>query len=289
MIKILIQVYLSILLSLLLANSAFTLELNYRLIDKPHIKSFIDNQLNSIENKFSNFLIDVIEIDSASSLQVFIKSYNELSVMITVFRNNCIYALLDRPTPTIQQTDSCREISHKLLTQIRVLDDSLLKSITPVQITLTHSKNNIYQSNSYVYLQFVISNIISKLEPNISSVTLVTKSRNEVADQFSLEIGNQLSILHKVIRQVITELVPPTLKRDLESFWLFYINVLQARATANERRDYWAVNVFDLNIKLNEFFYSCERNKKLLSKTSYGLCDDIHKDWNNILRQTLKF
>lgn len=117
----------------------------------------------------------------------------------------------------------------------------------------------------------------------------MAESRNQAADQFSLEIGNQLSVLHKTIRQVITELVPTTFRRDLENFWLYYINVLQERSTAKERRDYWAVNVFDLNIRLNEFFYSCERNEKLLSKTSYNLCDNIHKDWNNIFRQTLKF
>lgn len=276
-------------LFLLYLSSAHCLELNYRLLDKPQIQNFIDSQLTSIEDRFLNFLIDIIAIEASPDLVTFIKTYNELSVMITLFRNDCIYALLDGPSPTAQQTDSCKKVGTKLLTQIRLLDDSLLKAIIYVPAEMVLEKNSIYHSNSSLYLQFATSNIITKLEPNIASVTLVATSRNYAADQFSLEIGNQLSNLHKVIRQAMVELVPVGFKRDLESFWLFYINVLQERATAKERRDYWTVNVFDLNIKVNEFFYSCERNKKLLSSNSYNLCDDIHKDWNNILRQTLKF
>lgn len=282
--------YLSFILSLLcFVTSVQGLELNYRLLDKPQIQNFIDNQLKSIEERFSNFLIDVISVEANSDLVTFIKTYNELSVMITMFRKDCIYALLDGPNPTVNQTDSCKKVGSKLLSQIRLLDDSLLKIIISAPHELNVDRNSIYNTSSFYYLQFTTSSIISKLEPNIASVTLVATSRNHVADQFSLEIGNQLSILHKIIRQTMTELVPLTLKRDLESFWLFYINVLQERSTDKERRDYWAVNVFDLNIKVNEFFYSCERNKKLLSTNSYNLCDDIHKDWNNILRQTLKF
>lgn len=273
----------------LTCHQSIALELNYRLLDKPHIQNFIDNQLDSIDSRFSNFVVDVIGIDTNTNLLIFIKTYNELTVMITLFRNNCVYALLEGPVPTAQKTQSCREVSNKLLSLVRQLDDSLLISILNTKNRTTPNKEPIYQSNSYFYLEFAITSVISKLEPSISNVTLVAESRNQAADQFSLEIGNQLSVLHKTIRQVITELVPTTFRRDLENFWLYYINVLQERSTAKERRDYWAVNVFDLNIRLNEFFYSCERNEKLLSKTSYNLCDNIHKDWNNIFRQTLKF
>lgn len=265
------------------------LELNYRLLDRPHIQSFIDNQLDSINNRFTNFLINVIGIEANSELIPFIKNFNGLSVLVTLFRRDCIYSLLEAPTSSLTQNESCKEIGHQLLSQIRSLEEDLLKSINRSNEIPAKLLNTIYNSNPYIYLHFALTNTISKLEPSIASVTLVNQSRTQVADQFSLEIGNQLSILHKIIRQSITSLVPLDLRNDLESFWLFYINVLQERANDKERRDYWAVNIFDLNIKVNEFFYSCERNKKSLSRESYNLCDDIHKDWNNILRQTLKF
>jgi hypothetical protein len=267
------------------------LELNYRLLDKPHIQSFIDNQLDSINGRFSNFVINVlgIEQNTGEDLSNFVKNYNDLGALITLFRKNCIYSLLDSHKSKSTIEDSCQLISKKLLSQIRLLDDGLSKYIMNAPKSLSKNSKAISDSNAFIYLHFTLNNIISKLEPSIASVEYISQSRTQVADQFSLEIGNQLSLLQKVIRQSITELVPHALKRDLESFWLFYINVLQERATLKERRDYWTVNVFDLNIKVNEFFYSCERNKRLLSNDSYNICDDIHKDWNNILRQTLKF
>ena len=279
-----------ILLSLI-PKSATCLELNYRLLDKPQIQSFIDSQLNSINGRFSNFVIDILGVDQVLGYDFvnFIKNYNQLGASVTLFRKDCIYALLDTPSTSMQQTTSCKNVGNQLLSQLRQLDDSLSKSMISSTHKLSKNNRNIFESNSFIFLQFSVTSIISKLEPSIASVTFVSQSRTQVADQFSLEIGNQLSILQKVIRQSITELIPVPLRRDLESFWLFYINVLQERANEKERRDYWAVNVFDLNIKVNEFFYSCERNKRILSNNSYSICDDIHKDWNNILRQTLKF
>ncbi len=271
--------------------SGYALELNYRLLDKPHIQGFIDNQLSSINNHFSNFVIEVIGIEQVEGVELvnFIKNYNQLGAQVTLFRKNCIYSLLDLSLSSAQLTENCKTVGQNLLSQLRLLDQGLFKSMVDISNNVNKSNRTIIESNAFSFLQFSVSSIIAKLEPSIASVNFVTHSRTYIADQFSLEIGNQLSILQKVIRQSITELIPSPLRRDLESFWLFYIDVLQERSTDKERRDYWAVNVFDLNIKVNEFFYSCERNKRLLSSNSYNICDDIHKDWNNILRQTLKF
>lgn len=272
-------------------EDAYALELNYRLLDKPQMQSFIDSQLDSINGRFSNFVIDIVGVDpiSGNDFVDFIKNYNQLGALVTLFRKNCIYALLDPPNISMPQSSPCTIVSKQLLNQLRQLDESLSKSLLASNNDLNKSNKSLFESNSFIFLQFSVTSIISKLEPSIASVTFVSQSRTHVADQFSLEIGNQLSVLQKIIRQAITELIPAPLRRDLESFWLFYINVLQERSNEKERRNYWAINAFDLNIKINEFFYSCERNKKILSNNSYSICDDIHKDWNNILRQTLKF
>lgn len=265
------------------------LELNYRLLDKPHIQNFIDTQLEKIEEKYFSFLTSVMGLEDSSNLVTFISKYNHLGASIGFFRKDCIYTFLETTVPADELKNRCQNTCKELLQLIRDLDNSLANANISKPQFLTKSQEAIYLSPTYPFLHYSVSTTVSKLEPSIASMALYSYDRNKVADQFSLEIGNQLSALHKIIRQGILEFIPLHLKRDTESFWLFYINVLQERPDPKGRRDYWAVNIFDLNIKVNEFFYGCERNKRILSKDSYMICDDIHKEWNNILRQTLKF
>lgn len=267
------------------------LELNYRLLDKPNIQAFIDSQLDKIEDKYFDFLASILELEKGSDLLSFIEEYNELGGLVGHFRKDCIYTYLEVNTSDSDLKHRCQVASQNILNMIRSMDSSLAKIFINKSMVLnsSHKIQYVYQTNVFPFLIYNVNSAVSSLEPSLISLTLFSYERNKVADQYSLEIGNKLSSLHKAILQSILELLPLEFKRDLESFWLFYINALQERADVKVRRDYWAINVFDLNIKINEFFYCCERYKKILSKDTYNLCDDIHKEWNNILRQTLKF
>lgn len=284
-------IFLLICLVIGFSNTTKALELNYRLIDKPHIQSFIDSQLDKIDDRFFEFLASVLELETGSDFLTFIEQYNKLGALIGYYRKDCIYTYLEVHASDSDLKQRCYLASQNIINIIRQMDKSLSNIFFNQSTYMSASRKIefIYQTPIFPSLIYNVSSTISILEPSLISLNLFSFDRNKVADQYSLEVGNQLSTLHKTILQAILEMIPKELKRDLESFLLFYINVLQERADPKVRRDYWAINVFDLNIKVNEFFYSCERYKKILSKQTYGYCDQIHKEWNNILRQTLKF
>jgi len=272
---------------------SFALEINYRLLDRPDIQNLIEGRLQSIEKNFSLFVSKTIPLFDTPEGQDFLNLYGTLGSISQRFRNDCVYSILDK---IILKNNSksllklCLETNTNIELQLRTLDQKWLLFLSKLVVL---DRISFFESESYLTpsFQFLSTYLIKEIPylQNISEEISFSLYKKSIPEEFTMEFSNRVGNIKKVIRQSLLILINKNIRQDVENFWLFYLDLLQEKTSKKERQNFWLINAFQLNLKINEFFYSCERNKGLLAKDAYKACEDLHTDWNAILRSTLKF
>jgi len=287
--------YLIIILLLLLFinHRAFSLEINYRLLSRPDIQRLIETKLEAIEKDFALFLSKTIPLFNSPAGEEFLYLYGTLGPISPQFRKDCVYSILDKlifKKNSKELLDLCLETTQNIKTSLKHLDQKWLQLMTSMVVLdkISFFDSESYLTPSFQYLSTYLFRELPYLQLASTEIYFSLKN-NIIPADYTMDFSNRIGTIKKVIRNSLLILINKNYRQDVENFWIFYIDSMQEKIGGRSRQDYWLINSFQLNLKVNEFFYSCERNKNILPKEAYKACEDLHTDWNTILRSTLKF
>lgn len=283
-------------LFLIFSFKLHALELNYKLLDKPEIKNIIAQKLSAVENSFWDYLHLTSPLLRSPAIPDVLQSYAKSIPLFSRYRHLCVYTVLDQVLKKKidpQDEQNCTKSIYELIGQLKKLDRNWLQFIATASDHLKSFgpepfKNISYLSPNYLAIVFFLSQELPLLILKLQQLPNLTTKPKEF-ETLALEITSELNLIRKNFKTSLITFLPKLQRDDIDSFWSFYIDLFLEKDGAQARQDFWMINLFQLNLRLNEFFYSCERNSVSLSKESYGICDDIHTEWNAILRVTLKF
>jgi hypothetical protein len=256
-------------------------------LGKPEIQRIISSNLDGVGDKFYEFLESIIPFLQQPNFHAFLQSYKSLNYLISSFRFACVYE--------DKKNNDCLEATQKLRLKLKEMDQFFLKHLADIPAQTRAGEDTSYvHSLGFSILFYNVSGEIPVIDNDLYHrekklwASHQQHSSNAEAEKLYL-ITNKLINLKKNLRNSLLSFAPKLMRPEMENFWFFYLEVMQERTNVHDRQDYWTINLFQLNIKVNEFFYGCERNKVILSKNTYQICEALHTQWNQILRSTLKF
>jgi hypothetical protein len=270
---------------------AHSFELNYRSLERREIQSYINSQFNSIEKNFFVLLGLLSPAMSSSGENNVLMQYLNYQKALPHFRQHCINPVTTNPQagPSI-----CQQSISELISSISQLDlglqqlfllNPMINNPGPGQLAITKH----HTTPLLINLHFFLSTELHRYEVFLYEMNYVADLDPINMRWIGLEQFNGLKNLGKQMQLAVLETAMPYMKDDLTVFWQQFIDVMLEKSNAQEKREYWIINLFQLNLRINELFYSCERHKHRLDRQAYSICEDIHTTWNQILKSTLRF
>ncbi|MDH4467440.1 MAG: hypothetical protein QE271_05225 [Bacteriovoracaceae bacterium] len=268
---------------------AHSFELNYRLLERKDIQNNMHNQFTSIEKNFFELLGMLTSPVVFKEQNNLLNSYYLFQKSLPEFRTQCVNPLVSIGK---EESNACQQAISVVIKSIRLLDESLqnLLLLNPaIQASDPTAFLNYELSPMAMNLNFSLSTELHRYEIFLHEMSYGADIDPENTRWIGLEQFNGLKNLAKQLQSAILAGSLSFMRDDLTLFWQQYIDIMIEKSSPQEKREYWMINLFQLNLRINEFFYSCERHKQRMTKNSYNLCEEIHNAWNQNLKRTLQF
>lgn len=304
-------------------NQGLSLDLNYRVIDDPKVKRQIEETLAQVQIDFFSMLTSTALMGTDSNYQKLLEQTGQLIMLKSALREECIYQLEKNASQAL--IDQCQQRLEQIRSLLIALDINLLSLLTNHLLALTpqSTQSNLAPSPqpkkkaskavnvnvarevyppSFIQrpasqffidaqvmaLTFQLPVILAKLINQTTFYRAQLIPHLEVWKRFTSDYYGQLSAIEKLLRGSLLVAFGGQFKQEIADFWSSFIEPLAEKYERQNKIDYWTINIFDLNLRLNQYYYACERTKAALPSTFYSTCDRIHSQWNNLLRLCLK-